>query len=74
MQHQPAPATPVHVPEGGDGGDESRQMGQPGPRNERFPSGSVFEPSEFSGNAGNAGEGDEEEGEKEADIFEVKEV
>ena len=69
VQHQPAPATPVHVLEGGEGGDEneeeqrrraaSRQMGQPAPegRNEGFPSGSVFDPSKFSRNAG---EGDKD--------------
>ena len=69
VQHQPAPATPVHVPEGG-GGDEneeeqrrraaSRQMGQPAPGscNEEVPSGSVFDPSELSRNAGEC-DGDE---------------
>ena len=54
VHHQPAPATLVHMPEGGEGGDEdeeeqrkraaSRQMGQPAPgsRNRRFRAGSVF--------------------------------
>ena len=69
-QHQPAPATPVHIPEGGEGGDEyeeeqrkraasRKKKGQPAPgRNEGFLSGSVFDRAKLARNAAE-GNGDE---------------
>ena len=69
LQHQPAPATPVHELEG-EGGDEneeeqrrraaSRHMGQPAPGRAMrcFRAAYVFDPSKLSRNAGE-GDGDE---------------
>ena len=66
-QHQPAPVTPVHGPEGGEESEKeqrrraaSRERGPPvqGGRNEGFPAGSVFGASVPRRNSGE-GDGDE---------------